>query len=85
LALLGWCAPLVFGLLAAVPASVLSSRIALGRLARRWGLFLTPEEAQPAPVLRAYNRAMAGSQPAIARTRPVLGPLQLAPTAADGD
>ena len=85
LALLGWCAPLVFGLLAVVPASILSSRITLGRLARRWGLFLTPEEAQPAMVLRAYNRAMAGSQPAIARTRPVLGPLQLAPTTADGD
>ena len=84
-ALLAWCAPLVFGLLASIPAAILSSRITLGRLARRWGLFLTPEEGEPAPVLRAYNRIMAGTAVAApARLRPALGPLTLAPTIGDG-
>ncbi len=84
-ALLAWCAPLVFGLVAAIPAAILSSRTTLGRLARRWGLFLTPEETAPSGVLRAYNRAMAG--PAVAATPARLRqvPLQLAPNAADGD
>ncbi len=83
-ALLAWCAPLAFGLLAAVPAAVLSSRSTLGRLARHWGVFLTPEEAQPAPVLRAYNRLMVGTLPVPARARQA-GPLQLAASAAEAD
>ena len=85
-ALLAWCAPLVFGLVAAIPAAILSSRTTLGQLARRWGLFLTPEEAAPAPVLRAYNRAMAGPDipAAPARHRPA-GALQLAPTTGEAD
>ncbi len=51
-----WCAPLLFGLLACLPAAVLSSRTGLGRVARRLGLFLTPEELAPPPVLRAWQR-----------------------------
>ena len=84
-ALLAWCAPLVFGLVAAIPVAILSSRVTLGRLARRWGLFLTPEEAQPAPVVRACYRLMAGHVvTALARPRPA-APFHLAPTAAEGD
>ena len=85
-ALLAWCAPLVLGLLAAIPAAIWSSRTTLGQLSRRWGLFLTPEETAPSAVLRAYNRAMSGgaaSPPA--RLRAPAAPLHLAPTAADGD
>ncbi len=79
--LLLWAAPLLFGLLAAVPAAALSSRVTLGRAARRLGLFLTPEEVAPAPVLRAYQRAvldpaLPGSTPA--RSRPAAPGLQLA-------
>ena len=81
-ALLAWCAPLLFGLLAAIPAVILSSRTTWGAAARRWGLFLTPEEAAPSPILRAHARAMAPS-PLPARPRPALTSLQLAP--ADGD
>ena len=84
--LLAWCAPLVFGLVAAIPAAILSSRTTLGRLARRWGLFLTPEEHAPSAVLRAYNRAMAGPGIPVAPARHRPAPaLQLAPTTGDGD
>ena len=54
----GWTLPLLLGLLAAWPATVLSSRTRLGRAARHLGLFLTPSETDPSPVLRAYDRAM---------------------------
>ena len=85
-AFLAWCAPLLFGLLAVIPAAILSSRTTLGQLTRRWGLFLTPEEAAPSAVLRAYRRTMLGhSVPPPARPRAPAVPLHLAPTAADGD
>ena len=53
-----WTLPLLLGLLAAWPLTVWSSRTSWGALARRWGLLLTPEEAAPPPVVRAYARAM---------------------------
>jgi len=83
-ALLGWCAPLLFGLVLALPAAILSSRTTIGGLARRMGLFMTPEESSPAPILRAFHRAMAG--PLVAdRPRPAMSALHLAPSAAEGD
>ena len=83
-AMLAWCAPLVFGLLMALPMAIWSSRTALGGLARRWGLFLTPEEVSPPPVLRAFQRAMAG--PLVpGRPQAALAGLHLAPSSADGD
>jgi membrane glycosyltransferase len=83
-ALLNWCAPLLFGLLLALPAATLSSRTTLGSLGRRMGLFLTPEELSPASILRAYSRAMAG--PLVAeRPHPAISGLKLAPSSADGD
>ena len=53
-----WTLPLLLGLLAAWPMAVLSSRVSLGALARRYGLLLIPEEVAPPPVMRAYQRAM---------------------------
>jgi len=83
-ALLAWCAPLLFGLVLALPAAILSSRTTLGGLARRLGLFLTPEETAPASIMRAYSRAMAG--PLVAeRPHHALAGLQLAPSSADMD
>ena len=78
-----WCAPLLFGLLAAVPAAVLSSRAGLGRAARRLGLFLTPEEVAPAPVLRACQRLAAARRRRRAGGRSPVPSLQLASGAAE--
>lgn len=58
---LGWSLALLLGLAAATPFTVWSSRTSLGHAARRLGLFLTAEELAPHPVLRAYQRAMAGT------------------------
>ncbi|MDP9095299.1 MAG: glucans biosynthesis glucosyltransferase MdoH, partial [Pseudomonadota bacterium] len=75
-ALMLWSAPLLAGLLLAIPAAWLSSRIGLGRTLRRWGLFLTPEELAPAPVLRAYQHLLRPSN-RIARPLPPTPGLQL--------
>ena len=58
----GWTLPLLVGLLAVLPLTVLSSRTSLGSLAQRFGLLLTPEEQVPPPVVRAYRRAFSGKQ-----------------------
>ena len=55
-ALLLWSLPLVAGLVLSIPAAWASSRVGLGRQLRRLGLFQTPEETMPAPVLREYQR-----------------------------
>ena len=82
-ALLAWAAPLALGLVAGLPLAILSSRTTLGVQARRLGLFLTPDELVPAPVLHAFQRAMILPEaPARARS---LVTLQLAPAIADGD
>jgi membrane glycosyltransferase len=47
-----WLTPVLLALVLSVPLSVLSSRVRLGELARRRGLFLTPEETAPAQELR---------------------------------
>ena len=56
---LHWSATLLPGLLLSAPAAVWTSRRSLGRLAWRWGLFLTQDEVSPSPILRAFTRAMA--------------------------
>ena len=53
---LWWLAPVVGALIVAIPLSVWSSRVSLGRWCRRVGLFLIPEEAQPPLELRALKR-----------------------------
>jgi membrane glycosyltransferase len=57
---LAWALSLIAGLAVATPFAVWSSRTSLGILAQRLGLFLTEDEVSPHPVLRAYQRAMAG-------------------------
>ncbi len=55
---LAWSAPILAGMIAAVPAVVLSSRIDAGRAALNAGLFVTPEEQAPPAILRALQRAL---------------------------
>lgn len=80
--LLLWALPMLAGLLVSVPAAVLSSRTALGLAARRWGLFLTPEEAAPPPVLRAHARLLRPVEGARLRP-PQHAALSLGPTAVE--
>ncbi len=47
-----WFTPVLLGLGLAIPVSMLSSSMALGRRAKELGLFLTPEETEPPSVLR---------------------------------
>ena len=54
-----WLLPVVFGMVFAVPLTVLSSRISAGRAATRFGLFLTPDEIDPPRELRNLRTAMA--------------------------
>ena len=44
---LPWVLPVAGALALSIPLSVFSSRVDLGRLFRRWGLFATPEELHP--------------------------------------
>jgi membrane glycosyltransferase len=52
-----WTLPLLLGLVAAWPMTVLSSRMTLGRWARSARLLLIPEEVQPPSIIRQYQRA----------------------------
>ncbi|HET9000503.1 MAG TPA: glucans biosynthesis glucosyltransferase MdoH [bacterium] len=65
-----WLAPMLSGLLLAVPVSVYSSSAGVGALAREWGLFLTPEERKPPLVLRQLRHALESRPPQ--RTNPEL-------------
>ncbi len=47
-----WLIPIIGALILSVPLSTLTSRVRLGELSRRLGLFLVPEETAPAEVLR---------------------------------
>jgi membrane glycosyltransferase len=47
-----WLTPVLVALVLSVPLSVWTSRVRLGEIARRRGLFLTPEETAPARELR---------------------------------
>ncbi|MGO8696532.1 MAG: glucans biosynthesis glucosyltransferase MdoH [Limisphaerales bacterium] len=46
-----WFSPVLLGFLLAIPMSIWSSRVTLGEWARKKGLFLTPEETDPPPIL----------------------------------
>jgi membrane glycosyltransferase len=54
-----WLSPILAGLLAAIPLSVLTSRLGAGRQLRAHGLLLTPEESRVPRVLLAAERASA--------------------------
>jgi membrane glycosyltransferase len=60
-----WFSPVLAGFLLAIPISVWSSRVSLGEKARKLGLFLTPEEADPPPILLTLERELewAASRP----------------------
>jgi membrane glycosyltransferase len=47
-----WVTPIVGALMLSIPLSVYTSRVTLGDRARRWGLFLIPEESALPPELR---------------------------------
>ncbi|NUZ06262.1 glucans biosynthesis glucosyltransferase MdoH [Piscinibacter koreensis] len=51
-----WLTPVIVGLIAAIPVSVWTSRTRPGEWLRRHRLLLTPEEADPPPVLQAAAR-----------------------------
>lgn len=57
-----WLSPILIALVVAVPLSVLSSHVSVGRAARRLGLFLTPEEVDPPAELRLLRTRL--QQPA---------------------
>jgi membrane glycosyltransferase len=54
-----WLSPVIFGLVISIPLCAWSSRAGAGRLSRRLGLFLTPEEIAPNDELRMVEAALA--------------------------
>lgn len=64
-----WVTPIIGALILSIPTSVLASRVSLGDRARRWRLFLIPEEADPPAELRGISERMAVEE-AAERTRP---------------
>src|SRR5207253_7637828 len=58
-AVLPWMAPVLLGMLLAVPFTVLTSRASAGERARRAGLFLTPEETNPSSDLMLLRSTLA--------------------------
>ncbi len=56
---LPWLAPVALGLLLAGPTAVLLASRPAGLCARRWGLWLTPEELDPPRVLRRHTELLA--------------------------
>jgi membrane glycosyltransferase len=53
---LAWMSPVVLGLLLAIPISAATARQTLGRMVRRLGLLVTPEETEPPVVLQRANQ-----------------------------
>jgi membrane glycosyltransferase len=74
---LWWVAPVLGALVLSVPVSVLASREGVGRLVRRLGLLLTPEEVNPPPEIVDLEDALsrAGStEPGDLRVRAAVDP-----------
>jgi membrane glycosyltransferase len=57
-----WLLPVAVSLLLSIPVSVYSSRVSLGRAARRWRLFLTPEELDPPQVITDLQASLTNLQ-----------------------
>jgi membrane glycosyltransferase len=53
-----WFSPVLAGFWLAIPISFWSSRVSLGERARKHGLFLTPEETDPPPILVTLEREL---------------------------
>jgi membrane glycosyltransferase len=67
-----WFTPVLAGLVLAIPVSILSSSMTLGRESRKWGLFSTPEETDPPAVLRYLEEILTEDEPVLSvlRERP---------------
>ena len=76
--------PLLVGLLATWPLTVLSSQISLGAWTRRMKLLLTPDETAPTAIVRAYQRAKLSPEIPL-RSAPSVGALQLVGQAGEAD
>ena len=64
-----WLSPILAGLLLAIPLSVYTSRVRIGRALRSRGLMLTPEESREPRVLREARRATAVAAERLATLR----------------
>ncbi|MDQ2779743.1 MAG: hypothetical protein M3Y32_09320, partial [Pseudomonadota bacterium] len=65
-----WLAPVALPLLLSWPLAVWAASPRLGRMLRRFGLLLTPEELAPSPTLRrAWSAAASDAVPATADSR----------------
>jgi membrane glycosyltransferase len=53
-----WFVPVLSGVLLSIPLSMLSSSVNLGRLTRKYGLFMTPQERQRPEVLVEFDKAL---------------------------
>ena len=60
-----WFTPVLAGLVLAIPVSMFTSRTSIGLLARRAGLFLTPEESDEPRVLTLLEENLANQQPCL--------------------
>jgi membrane glycosyltransferase len=62
-----WVTPIIGALILSVPLSVLAARVSLGKRARRWGLFVIPEEITPPRELAEMEQELALAHSAAAR------------------
>jgi membrane glycosyltransferase len=60
-----WLTPVFAGLVCGIPLTVWTSRSSTGRVARRWGLFLVPEETDPPAELLPLQRMHFDLKPAL--------------------
>ena len=58
-----WISPVIFSLVLSVPISVVTGRAAVGRLFRRSGLFLIPEEVELPPELQVLEENLLRPEP----------------------
>src|SRR2546423_15666758 len=65
-----WLAPVLVGLICGVWLTAWTSRTSAGRIARRWGLLLIPEETAPPRELAALRCANLDALPASAGSSP---------------
>ncbi|MDR1080752.1 MAG: glucans biosynthesis glucosyltransferase MdoH [Deltaproteobacteria bacterium] len=66
-----WLSPVAAGLALSIPLTVFTSRLSLGDLTRRLGLFATPAETEPDPEIAELERALSEPPP---RSPSRLGP-----------
>jgi membrane glycosyltransferase len=63
-ALAWWMSPVLAGMILSIPLSYITGSPELGAWFRAQGIFLTPDETNPSPELRALNTALATHAPA---------------------